>query len=729
MRLKYICFFLLLGFTSCMKFDDLKSPVDGLKILINYDIFETFISFRFVDSATGELIGASDNQNVKLTVSGVSSDAIVDQMGNHDESYLSVFGLLSLALNPKDIWAPSSGNILSFDVVASCDNYKDVVMNIRIDSVGKYEYRVMLEKKNTDVTGVKTYCLPVEFDVKGKTTEEINIISSGNEADLFIQKGSEFFYDDGSVASFAKFYFTTYADIYKAPVSGAFLSDIVLSDGTVIKKALDAYRVVGLNITDGKNSQIVASARNPISVRFRIDPGNKILSSVKKLRSGENFSLLRFDTGKNLWDFINNFEVRNDSIGFYVETGIIESGYYAICNLTDLVELNGNFSFSLDGSFPYYPVSAAVNLYRMPDYKYIGSRVVDVKDKSLSNQLSFFAPVNTPLRIHVFSNSGSNPFNAIPGYFDIEAGVNTLGSHDVLLSSTAAEVSGRVNLVFDGKFPDEEFWVRVMIYSSSGNLLWQNNYLTGRNKSAIDFSTYLVSDVDAYVKVEAVDRRNKFEVSQGPFGFNTKNGKNINMSFNISPVYSVVNLNFDFNRDAGFINSDFYLRADLVNTESGDKEDAVTFHVLPSVQKYNAELLVTNKNHYTLNLKRVDGSVLFSAYPYEFSLDAGSQSDFSLSTHLSAVSLENINLSVRVVCGQSEIIPSLHGYYRTVWDDVWNEADIVNGKLSGIYEFNSTYVVGIILNGKMETMTYLLDKKDIDMVFPLEDGQCAMMGW
>ena len=63
----------LLFIASCGKFDDLKTPLDGFKIYINYDIFDTFISFRFVDTATGELIGTTD---VKATISGENKDGV-----------------------------------------------------------------------------------------------------------------------------------------------------------------------------------------------------------------------------------------------------------------------------------------------------------------------------------------------------------------------------------------------------------------------------------------------------------------------------------------------------------------------------------------------------------------------------------------------------------------------------------------------------------------------------
>ncbi len=52
---------------SCKKLDELKNPLDGFKLYINYDIFDTFLSFRFIDSESGALISTT---SVNMEIGG-----------------------------------------------------------------------------------------------------------------------------------------------------------------------------------------------------------------------------------------------------------------------------------------------------------------------------------------------------------------------------------------------------------------------------------------------------------------------------------------------------------------------------------------------------------------------------------------------------------------------------------------------------------------------------------
>jgi hypothetical protein len=88
-----------------------------------------------------------------------------------------------------------------------------------------------------------------------------------------------------------------------------------------------------------------------------------------------------------------------------------------------------------------------------------------------------------------------------------------------------------------------------------------------------------------------------------------------------------------------------------------------------------------------------------------------------------------VAIKLKVVCKKSEVIPTLHGYYRTVWEDQWKECDIVNGAMTITCEMGATYIVGLMVDGKMESTTYKIDGITFDFNFNLGDADCAKMGW
>ena len=79
-KIKVFILSILVGFISCNKFEEFKSPVEDFNIILNYDIFETFITLRLIDAPTGELIGAADNERVTVEISEEGSGAVVEQL-------------------------------------------------------------------------------------------------------------------------------------------------------------------------------------------------------------------------------------------------------------------------------------------------------------------------------------------------------------------------------------------------------------------------------------------------------------------------------------------------------------------------------------------------------------------------------------------------------------------------------------------------------------------------
>ena len=56
-----------------------------------------------MDGGTGELIGSTDETSVTITVTGEDKDGVVNQLGERSSEFYSFSGLLTLALNPKDL--------------------------------------------------------------------------------------------------------------------------------------------------------------------------------------------------------------------------------------------------------------------------------------------------------------------------------------------------------------------------------------------------------------------------------------------------------------------------------------------------------------------------------------------------------------------------------------------------------------------------------------------------
>lgn len=834
LRLKLLLVCLLLGF-SCINLSELKSPVDGIKVLINYNIFNTFLSFRFVDAATGTPIGATGTEKVSVLVKGASSAAIVDQMGNHEETYESVFGLLSLAVNPKDPWKPSAQNTLTFQIEATSANYKGATLNLKIDATGKYEYRIMMEKTSAEVSGIKKYFFQPELNENGELKEDFGYFSSGKEASVRLKKGTQFLNSGGVVdkSPLISLSFTVYTKVSLAPVPGSLLSDVILRDKSVQKSALDIYRVVDLQFNNKAGEPLTVAPVNPLVLRYKIDNGAYHPVTRSAILPDNDVQSYTYIPKSTSWELNEALKLKSDSLGYFVESAITVPGIHSAGMHINLCSMNGPISFLLPGVFPAYPVSTVTNVYRRTDSRFVGTLKIDLPEKGAVKPFDLKVPENTPVRLNLVNYSGSNPFTAKPDFFDFTNGCGTFSPLESLITSTLAEVSGKVKLTIGAGFKNDEFMIKAGFYlAPNSGLVWSKEYKIGKNITEFDILANLPVNKTVYLQLQAVDNLNSFTSLPVNFSLNTASAKGLTWACAIHPIYTLQevtgrvkltrgqefindefmvraniffssnnalvwskdykitksanefdliatlpansnvylqiqpvdnvntfeslpskinfgttpgtdlvwqytinplliqpNFNFNFTRNPDLPNIDYPVKGVLTNMDTQAVEGEFILQVKPGQSAYSAKMVLSRSKRYQLNLKRVAGAAEFIVYPYEFKLGAISQKDYPFNCELSNVVRKAVTIHLKVVCKQSEVIPTLHGYYRTVWEDEWKESDIVNGVITITCEMNSTYVLGLIVDGLMKTTTYKVDGTNYNFNFDLGDEDCAKMGW
>ena len=235
----------LLFIASCGKFDDLKNPLDGFKIYINYDVFDTFISFRFVDTATGELIGTTD---VNAAISGAHQDGVVDQFGNNKDAHTSVYGLMSLALNPKDPYVPADDSPIQFSVLATASGYQEQETAVTITETGVHYFNIYMEKESALTQGYKKYIRHIPL-YNSSLIDSFSLRSRGGEFEINIKKDVKLL--DGNRAAvpdtFAIAELIVYTNVNSAPISQQLVTNVEI-DGSTAKMAYNPVSIISFSI-------------------------------------------------------------------------------------------------------------------------------------------------------------------------------------------------------------------------------------------------------------------------------------------------------------------------------------------------------------------------------------------------------------------------------------------------------------------------------------------------
>lgn len=721
----------LLGTFSCNKFDELKSPVDGFNVILNYDIFETFVTIRFVDAPTGELIGAKNDEKVKIEITGNGANAVVDQLGNHNTEFNSVFGLVNLALNPNNPWKPSAKNIISLNFKATNENYKGVSLEINIDTIGRYSFDIYLEKTNVDKIGLKEYSYFLPLNENGGLIQEFNFYSTGNEAQLTLPLGTRFLNNEGKIvlAEKIKFNVKVFLTLGKAPVPMGLIQNMKTINGQISKKAIDFYRIAEISFFDENDNEITPENNN-IVIQLKIQ-GN-FYNPVEKRNLQENDEIVSFqyNTSSKLWEENESTLIQNDSSGSYAETKYNNSRYLAFGNATNTCNLSGNFEFNLTNTFEELPVGGRVNLYRKRDNKYISNFNFQVENVKSEINYNFISIEQEPVKFIVQNQSSYNPFSAEPSLFysDTSCGNNSV-LLPVSLTSKRAQINGQLNIQTYSTLQAAGLELYADIYNSSNNSrMYRKKIVLNSSLSEFTITSGLIAGVDVYIKLVPV--LNYFQLNSYPekILFNTSSGP-FDWEFELDYEDISKEITFDFDLDESFENRNLSIRADFLNLKTNKVDFSTTLIVSANNPITSTKVVLDKSTSYQINLKRVQNKEKFMALPYFLKVNPKTENSIIYQAELLPLVKKEVTANITLLCGSSIIYPSLSGMFKTVWDDEWKEIDIQNGQFTQVFEIGATYKIGTVFDGVLISTVYFIESTNIDLIMEMKGDFCDSMGW
>lgn len=722
---------LLAGTISCNKFDDLKSPVDGFNIILNYDIFNTFITIRLIDAPTGELIGASNDEKVEVNISGDAADAVVDQLGNHSTSFNSVYGVVSLVLNPKNPWVPDKNNIISLNFEANNDTYKSSEIQINIDSIGNYHFDIYMEQKNVEQTGIKEYSFYLPLNENNKLRDEFSFFTSGNEMQVTIPKDSEFMDDEGKIytGEQIKINLKVFLSVNKATVPHSFINNLITLNDEVSTRAIDFYRIAEIHFYDESGNELTGTSEN-ISIRLQVAQKNYNPAKNRDLSASDTLVSYVFDAERKLWKEYKNMVLLSDTSAYFGTTSYSRFPIIAFGNSVNTCELNAAFQFNFTNTFDELPVGTRINVYRKRDNQYISSKTIQVEKSGQESSLSFLSVENEPVRFYVYNQSSANPFKAEPASFYSEQSCNSLlGSFKTELTSNRAQLNGKLSISYLNDLPVEfmDVYVDILRVSNHSRLYRQQIRLTPTD-TVFEISTGILADNEVYLKFIPLSNRFQIKTIPEQVFFNTSNSP-FDWHVQLSTEDISREFTFDFDVDNSFENRELKVRAEFYNRKTDKVDLSFTFPVSKNNSTFTRKVVLNKETPYRMKIKRTEGKELFMAMPYSANINEKANTPVSYQIELLPVVKKEVTASIILRCGSSIIYPSVNGMFRTVWDDKWKEIKIEDGNFTQIFEIGATYEIGTVFEGALVTTTYLIDETEINMEMELEGDFCDQMGW
>ncbi|MCF8227944.1 MAG: hypothetical protein K9G58_03005 [Bacteroidales bacterium] len=185
---------LILSMDSCKK---ITKPENYENHVIEYDLINTRISIKFIDAATGELIGRDGNLSVNIRFSGKDALKVVDISGLSKNVYKSMHGFFTFGVAPGEM--PGPEDPFRFHLTASVEGYFNSGKTFRISKEGNYFYELRMMDLANLPEGVSKREEQVFANSSGVVTEQKSIITPNNRSTLLIPEACLFKDKNGQV--------------------------------------------------------------------------------------------------------------------------------------------------------------------------------------------------------------------------------------------------------------------------------------------------------------------------------------------------------------------------------------------------------------------------------------------------------------------------------------------------------------------------------------------------
>ncbi len=308
-----LALFLLIFADSCK----VKNPLDGAKLIINYDILKTFVNVQFEDAATGDLIGFEGNKQVVVTIKGENADAVLDNTGILKEEYKSSNGFLGLSLNPNTEFVPTEANPIKFTIVAKINGYISTSKNVTIGEEGTYNLQIVMTDISNPPPGVIVQESKGVGNLEsgtGTVESEIIVKTSGDEAEIIIPEGTVIKDGDGNTLSgsldVTLVYFDNLLDGSLAAFPGGLMTR-VNQNGQTLDGAFFSAGFVALEITDESGISAETFEQNPIQLNMGIQGATYNPETSSSIAAGDNLPVYSYNTDSGEWTLEENVTVEN----------------------------------------------------------------------------------------------------------------------------------------------------------------------------------------------------------------------------------------------------------------------------------------------------------------------------------------------------------------------------------------------------------------------------------
>lgn len=383
-------------------------PLD-IKISIDLNIFKTFVSFRFADVKTGDLIGKTDGTIVNLSFGGRDAAAVVTQTGERLDKHSSVLGMISVALDPYDPYRMVPGNSVVFNFTASAPGYAPTKAALTISRTGTQVCIVSMRKSNTSGNNPQQYLVKPGEVAEGSLPVGFRMITPDNLFELDFPDSVQFTGAGGDQSSgLLNLTAIRYNRISETPTGGTWVMRFS-KEGIISPGILDPISILDLGLNCSQTGPVKQLPGKPVSWRFTV---------ITNDQPGDSLPVWSYDPIQNIWESAGYAKIiLEDTIRF----GIFPMRHFSLYACGKVVptrSVTGDISFSFGKPFLTADFPGTIYISDVPTGELIQTLPVSLFS-GLTLPLTLDLPIGSSSILTVLPNNSDYELTSIPASLTI----------------------------------------------------------------------------------------------------------------------------------------------------------------------------------------------------------------------------------------------------------------------------------------------------------------------
>jgi hypothetical protein len=364
---------------------------DGGKVTITDEIivktksFDTYIHLNFVDAKTGNSLRGT---KVSVTVSGKDTEAVYNNVGISEETYVSESGMFDLVVDP----AKTSSD---FVIKVTSAGYNDYTYHARLYEGGLSVITASLVSLSAPPAGVSHAAPKVITASANGATGTVSIpVNSSNAVKIpqgAILKDAQGNVVTGEVASKVLFFDPAEAQAF---FPGGLDVEAVRPDGETADISFSSAGLFDIELTSG-STQVRTIEGEGIELTTTLDPSLINPNTGKPVAENDEIEMWSMDPETNVWNYEKTAVVKRNAGGLYLQEKINHLSTWNWDWFTNSCYAGASIKWT--GDAPAYTMVTVKNQTPINSYSSSMMVPIDVTEGSYYNTLQFnYVPANTP---------------------------------------------------------------------------------------------------------------------------------------------------------------------------------------------------------------------------------------------------------------------------------------------------------------------------------------------